>query len=116
MDPGHRRLVLLDLPVALADLGLRAELAIPARLWRRRHAKDIDGAGVAWARRNLLSLRRATGPIAAGFLDAAPAAGGFPRRVSAVPPGRGAAGPPPARPHNAAGGHGFGPKRATRHP
>jgi hypothetical protein len=37
--PARGRLVLLHLSLALADLGLRAELAIPARIWRGCHAK-----------------------------------------------------------------------------
>ncbi len=82
--PAHRRLVLFDLPVALADLGVRAELAGGARLRRRQRAKDHAGAGLAGARRALLPLCRAAGPDATRFLDAAPAADSFQRLVCSV--------------------------------
>ena len=60
-DPARRRLVLLDLSLALADLGLRPELAVRARLWRGQPRKrSLMVLALAGARRDLLPLCRAT--------------------------------------------------------
>src|SRR5258705_13822470 len=83
-DPARRRLVLLDLPLALADLGVRAELAVRTRVWRGRPAEDVDGAGFARARRGLLPLCPATRQNPARFLDVPQAADGFGRLVRGV--------------------------------
>ena len=83
-DPARGRLVLLDLSLALADLGLRPELVVRARVWRGRHAEDFDGARLAGARRDLVPLYRAALQNSAGFLDAAQARGGFRHLVRGV--------------------------------
>ena len=83
-DPARRRLVLLDLSLALAGLGLCPELSVRARVWRGRHAEDVDGAALAGARRDFLPLRRTALQNSPGFLDAAQAAGGLRRRVRVV--------------------------------
>ena len=77
-DPARGRLVLLDLSLALAGLGLRPELAVRARVRRGRHAEDVDGAALAGARRDLLPLCRAALQNSPRFLDAAQAAGRLP--------------------------------------
>ena len=83
-DPARGRLVLLDLSLALAGLGLCPELSIRARVWRGRHAEDVDGAALAGARRDFLPLCRTALQNSPGFLDAAQAAGGLRRRVRIV--------------------------------
>ena len=75
-DPAPGRLVLLDLSLALADLGVCPELVVRARVWRERYAEDFDGAGLAGARRGLVPLYRATRQNSARFLDAPKAIAG----------------------------------------
>ena len=74
-DPAFRRLVLLDLSVALAGLGLCPELAIRARVWRGHHAEDVMV---------LLRSRSARSPIAMSNSPSEFAAtSGRPRRLLA---------------------------------